>query len=921
MTTIQIALAALLAGGAWQTEARVLPVPGGLASFRCVASVPAHVAPESMVYDLARAWSGSPDDIPASTRVTRYLEWLERLERAAGGGMGGTTLTSRHVGSADTLSLLGLRRRSSRGRVTVEVRRDAPADLDDNLSCLGTSRASLASALQANESIALLAADGGVPFPLPLEYWRRLFDERAGPRSLLRGLLASTRLRQFHVGMSALDPETAMFVASRPRLAGKLASEDLAGPFAAFARALRVSSGGVSVPGGDRYAVIWARMIGEPPARAEAFIEELYRRDDGKVAYFYSAIDSLQEAQRAALFSDAAGRPSVDAAKDLLEAVKLSTADWFVRVRPFGRPGFDAGGSLPRVEVEGGRVKGPLKRRFWERVFERSDMPAEPQLGTERRVLSGAELVRRIFDDPSTSRDRFEAFRFTQRFLNARPDVDEETLLLVALSSRLAPAIARSFERAGVTDPALYIGAARAAETLSKSSEDSLPNELRHWQGSLALVEALRRTGIVSPTAAEGLLAPLVQAGGRQPGVTLVRDHLSRILAMLPDVPAPASLPSHFTTDWRLLHAISASRAHEGRGVEWDGVAYRIAIAEAQTNRALVVATLQQRATLDDIDLLVAASRAFANARTMAECVPYREPLAAVARRLAAVSLPTSDPARPWKPSAVFSKVMGDISQIRRDRDAGRARRSAEPLARMADQLLADTLPALLYAARLGASVSPPEQFADLWRRHDFGLSSADADERRRRPWATPQQAVSESQRAHVRGALLGLDIALGGSFLRGTGTLASSSPDALFDTDLRLIQESLGLWHSEPPTGDIRTPMPFLSASSSEACWCLESPPADVRARSLPPLSLVERDATLASRIAGFLDRLTLPRDLAPLIAAAPWQELLATARPMHTDDVAAVDAVVRGLTDERLEEILFSLIASGELVLASGG
>lgn len=724
MMSIHVALVALMASAPGQPQDHPLPVPGGLASFRCVAGVPAHVAPGRSVYDLARAWAESPDETPSATRVIRYFEWLARLERAAGGGAGGTTLTSRHVGGGDTLGLLGLRRRTSRGRVTVEVRGGAREELDDYLACLGSSRARLAPALQeANASVALVPADGIVPFPLPLDSWRRLFDEGADARSVAGRLLAKVRLRQFYVGMRALDPDTATFIASRPRLAEKLASEDLAGPFAAFSGALRVANGVIVLPGGDGDAAIWARLVGERPAQAEAFAEQLFRRDDGKVAYLYAAIASLPDVQRAALLSDAAGGPSVDAAQDLLEAVKQSTGEWFVRMRPFSRPRFDAGGSLARIEVESGRLRGPLDRRFWDRAFERSEMPSQPQLREDRRPLTGASLLRRIFDNPATSRERFDAFRFTQRFLAIRPGIDDETLLLVTLSSRFVPAVARSFERAGVTDPALYIDAARTAERLAKSSEEALPIELRHWQGALALVEALRRTGAITPAEAESLLAPVVQGGGAQPGAALVRDHLSRILALLPEAPAPSALAPHFSTDWRLLHAMTAPRAHEGKIVDWDGISYRIAVAEAQSARALAIITLQPRATLDDIKVLVDASRVFAGAKTVAECAPYREPLAAIARRLGTLAIPTLDPEKPWKPSETLSKVMRDISQIRRDRDTRRARRSAEPLARLADQLLADSLPALLYAARLGASTAPPEQFADLWRSRKEPLS------------------------------------------------------------------------------------------------------------------------------------------------------------------------------------------------------
>jgi hypothetical protein len=931
-----------------------IPVPGGLAAFRCIADVPAHVSDERALYDVARAHAESVDESAALVRILEYFAWLAAVEETRGGA-GGTTLTLQQAAHGDTVSLLGLRRRTSRGRLTIEVPERARPEIEDRLKCLGLERRALATALQANQTVAILPPDGRAPWPLPAALWERVFERRGGPRSAIRDMLARQGLRRLHVGLSALDGATLEFLHTQPRLIEKLAGDDLAGPFAAFSAALRIAGNRVDPPGGSEHAAIWSRAIGRQVTDPAAFAEQLFRESDGKLACLYAAIDALDAPARATLVADASGRPSAEALNDLLDAVKASSVEWVVRIRPFSRPAFQAAAVLSRITVEGGRLGVPAGREFWEKAFEVSSMPSgsDRVLRREGDPLTASQLIKRIFDNPATSRERFETFRFTQRYVARRPGLTAVDLIEVPVAARLFPALARALERAGITDPALYVAAARRAQSFADVTEDARPIAMRHWQGAIAIVEALRRTRAIDPAAAEALLTELLRhapVDERAPSA-LYRAHLDRTLALLPSPDAPAGLDPHRAIEWRLLHAMTAPKAGDGAAVLWDGVTYRVNVVASQAARALAIARLQPRATLDDILTMGAAARALGSAKTLAEVVPHREALAAISGRLAGVALPTRDPEKPWRPAQTLSRVMNDLSRVRRDRDTKRARNAAEPLEMMASQLLADAVPALVYAARLGAAVAPPEQFAELWRRHDLGLDSVDENVRRTQPWTTPVADASAESRSHIAGSLLGVDIALGGSLARGLAALQAGAADGLLEIDRRAIAESIAVWIAAadepvPPPPPALAPTPleshlaawvaahggaaapvepasaarFLSGVSPENCWCAEDARTGGR-HTMTAVTLVERGSLMPARIHALLETLGMPPALAPLLGAYAWSDVIGGARPMHTDDWAAVRAVLDGLTRDRLEEMLFALVATGELSTGSAG
>ena len=85
----------------------------------------------------------------------------------------------------------------------------------------------------------------------------------------------------------------------------------------------------------------------------------------------------------------------------------------------------------------------------------------------------------------------------------------------------------------------------------------------------------------------------------------------------------------------------------------------------------------------------------------------------------------------------------------------------SEPLFDLADVLLGEALLSLSYAADWADPAGTARFAASVARRHDFGFAARDYETRVRTAWALPRQMFEAGVPWHVKGAVLGLDIAL----------------------------------------------------------------------------------------------------------------------------------------------------------------
>jgi hypothetical protein len=273
--------------------------------------------------------------------------------------------------------------------------------------------------------------------------------------------------------------------------------------------------------------------------------------------------------------------------------------------------------------------------------------------------------------------------------------------------------------------------------------------------------------------------------------------------------------------------------------------------------------------------------------------------------------------------------------------------------------LLGPVLTSIVYAAHLGDPEGPALAGGDPSVRHDFGPD----------PWALPEEESAPGTPWHVQGSLLGLERALARlSLHRLVAPVALANPRELADTDRDALAGAIEAG---------RRRVASLAAGSSEVGaiardagldpwraraleWLLEHEPAardgffslgelldlgapgrpgwdewgvedeiasGLRLRlpralptdemaGLPPEPAVARAfVDLGLRVASHLSERGLPASLAPFVLATLLPDLLGEARPVAADDRLGLDAWVRALPRERLDDAVASLAGRGPL------
>ncbi|MFN8092389.1 MAG: hypothetical protein U0599_09255 [Vicinamibacteria bacterium] len=95
---------------------------------------------------------------------------------------------------------------------------------------------------------------------------------------------------------------------------------------------------------------------------------------------------------------------------------------------------------------------------------------------------------------------------------------------------------------------------------------------------------------------------------------------------------------------------------------------------------------------------------------------------------------------------------------------------------------------------------------------------------------------------------------------------------------------------------------------------------PLDELAGRAPEAAMAERFVDLPLRVALHLRERRLPASLGPAVVGRLLPDLFAEAQPLAPDDRFGLDAWVRGLTTERLDDAVASLVGNGPLQPARG-
>ncbi len=763
---------------------------------------------------------------------------------------------------------------------------------------------------------------GVVPLPLAPDTWRRILDRDALPdEQLAVAILGDRRASLLYRGLAALDePTLEALAADLPAV--RAIYERHADAFAAFAARFEVRDGAVALPGGPGGAQAWEALVGASPGEPARFLEKLLAANGGRRAFLFDSLARLDPARRRfALGAGAAeGRASEAALHAMVAVFDRERAWWRGENGAFARPDADAARLLRELRVGAdGTLSGPSgSRAFWRAVFEGSRPGSARAWIAEVRAsptADGAWLAGQVgAAGPGPRRLRFEQVTFGQRVFG---EVSEEALPAVveALQGlRDARALVLALERMGTRDADLYAAGAAAARRASSASGRAGLRAQGALQGALGVIDRARFARTIDVAGAEELARTLFAASGGE-GRALDRAIAGWVEATLLPALARGVYGGREPGDpeTTVLRAMAGDRL-EGRErlapFEWEGLWYRADPGRAEFARLERVRAHQEGQGLGDA---VRSCLSVAVARDAPPCglAPVLTSLVYAAHvgdpdgpALAGedVSGRHDFGRAPWElPEEVAGPgvpwhVRGSLLGLER------------ALARLQlRRLSADELPE-----------APPVVGADLQRWLAVPVALANprelSDEDR-----DALVAAIESGRSRVASQQAGgADVAAAGRDAGLEPWRARAFAWMLeHETPARASFFSLGELLRLGAPADRRWDAWGVSAELERGLLPrLPDPrPLDESAGRQPEPAVAERFVDVSLRVAEHLADRRLPASLAPAVASALLPDLFAEARPLALDDRHGLDAWVRTLAPERLDDAVASLAGRGPL------
>ncbi|MEO8077350.1 MAG: hypothetical protein ABI818_13545, partial [Acidobacteriota bacterium] len=542
----------------------------------------------------------------------------------------------------------------------------------------------------------------------------------------------------------------------------------------------------------------------------------LLESDDGRLAYFFSAMADLTPAQqRLALSLDS---PSADArisaARRLFAMFEHVALGWKADGRAFSRPARDPAVLLAELPVDAaGRPVLPGTRAFWRTAFAGSDSPAvekEARPVGDGGPVDFAWLTEQVFArDPAELNTRYGAVLFASRNIRQVTPATWRDAVDAVRAADAYPAVIGALERTGSRDLATYAAAGRRAARLSAIGDQTRAlRSLVQFQGALALVTRAASRGSIPSTSLSQVVTSLCAIDVTEKGdydgalarwlgawaATQARERAGQSSAET-SWPAGRSGPPNGTDppdasdfiDRSLLNVLAGPALAEPLLIDWEGTRYRLDFAGAEAARIERLLGDHPRRDLSrSVALVSIADDLAANGTTAAAFGNTASRVEQLAKALA----PTGAPATMRSLEEVTSVLRR--AARRADGDASAARRVSPLLHLVADDLLARGLLDLTYAAALGQPERGPGSVTDLARRHDFGFGPNGTG--RAVAWRRPLPDVKGNRGWHMSGSLLDLDVAVAEFSLRRVSLKPLSRKPTVGNEDRRTFIETIAL-------------------------------------------------------------------------------------------------------------------------------
>ena len=723
------------------------------------------------------------------------------------------------------LGSLGLELHEQRG--AFDVGEDGGGDaaaLRKTLAAAGVAVNDIRAGLNAGQTVRIPVPEVTVPVPMPRSAWETLVFHRATPENQwVAALLDDPQASLLAYGMLALDDETRGWLAGDRQLLGDAVSHPEA--FTLVAPAFRVTGKTLELPGGAAAAPAWEAVAGAKPADPKRFFRALVAADEGRLAFFFATIASLDE-PHLRLVLGAAGTPSRNALRWAYDGFADPIVHWTLVGHPFAHGRMDGAVILRTLNVDAsGRLLGPTWERVWQSVFDSDNLGMKGATkGLERdRAIDGHWIMERILSLPQGERDaRLEVLLFAQRAFPHPQPQDAADLIVALRGYQRFPAVAAVLERMGVTAPATYAAVMRGAEQAAEASDERRPAVLSQFQGALALLDRLRLREAIAAADAERAaldLAALVPEDGWYEG--RVAAWIDRTLTSLAGgTDGDADLRQR-----RLLDALAGVRPSRQPAVfTWEEERYQVAFADAERERIDTIVTQQLR---PDVAAVLRLSAAVTALHTAATVEALRGATADLAQLLGSTAAPAKEPQLYGDLLRDARDAVKDLQKIDEAKELKKAGPAVQPVTRLMDLQTAFVLRLLDYAVFMPSEDNG--SIADVAARHDFGGQTGATDAvRARAAWLAPSE-VSEEGGWRLRGSLLAMDVATGRFAVRRLSSAPPTHPPTLVDNTRLQLAQTLALAQSAPMTDAGRDAIAAAIALGRERVRAAASAPGTV--------------------------------------------------------------------------------------------
>ena len=796
-------------------ELGTLPVPGGRWALAELGVPPDLERASALRVVIQRQYDALPAVRTSEltlARVQAHLDLAVRVEHAAraaatGGALSLATIKTRQTRErvAAAVEAFGgkLRERRNQYTVTLETGRHE-RDVHASLKLMGLDVADVVVRLNKGDTVTIEVPADVLPLALSMATWSQVVFQRAiAPRALFAELLRDPNALLVWHGAMAMDAPTRRFFEAAPDLVQTIYRE--AAPlFSAYSAQVSVRDGRVQVEGGAHVPQLWEGLVDESLSAPARFVRRLFTRDDGRLAVFFDLMQHLPLAQ-----SDFATGKWIARSEDRLDrfralygAVSNTDADWKPALAPLKRypadPWLLLRGLSASAAPGGNGLAGPQQRRFWDRAFE-GGLPDDPARALrdvdDEGPYDAAWLVERVCHQATEERTtRFRQVMVVPRAFPAPQVADLPGVLLAARGLVEFPALLLDLERTGLLSPSLAVRVVRQADLVQRVGDSNRRAlALMSFQGAVSLLNRLVSTGALSSAAA----APLATALMAVP----LRDESfgSGVAEWLVDRVVPVLRAGGDTPiDEALVHALAVGAGSRAR-LQWEGASYVVDWTGAERRRLTALRKSQGGASLAQVLGLVRLMRDIAAGPvTQERSREHARAVGAIEKALTALH-PLAEITEPVEPSRLLPQVQRELERVRNARDDDRTKRAAERVGRVAEWVAAHLLLSLAYTPHLGDPAGAAARAGDLSVRHQFGVHEVTDNTRRSAPWQLPSE---ESAGGALRGALLGVDLALARLSLRRLSTAATPGPTLLTSANQHTLAVQVALTSPRETTG-----------------------------------------------------------------------------------------------------------------------